>query len=1213
MTSISIRGVVFCVCIVGGLAEAQTGIFNVQIGALPGGPVPLVQHADTWRYHKGTTAPQAGWRTAPDAALDGTWTAAPGGFGYSNDWAPETNNCRTILTDMQSGYTTLYVRRTFEVTNAIDAGRRLLLTMDWDDGFVAYLDGVELVRFNVSGSIGTEPANTASASASHECSTGNPDNDPEPAVTYDLGVVGTRLAPGPHVLAVIGLNRPGGSTDFVLVPSLSLSGEAAGVIDNGLYTLSNSNSIVVAGSNTIAGSVRVTINGDDAAFDVPSGTWTAMPTLSPGFNRFYIAAHDGEGSILTNIVRDVVYRKTGITVGGLIAADTWWTNRDEVVHITNNVAVTNGARLTIGAGVIVMLSPGLSLTATTNSAIETTGVDEQPAYFLPATPAAWGGVTASGSNSTLTLRYAEVVAGQVRVLNRGTLLMEDTTVRDLPDGSREVIEAVNGANMIMRRVYMTRFTEGDSQDTPVLVEDCLLEGFLADGMDIKATNAPLVVRRSTLRNADPNNNNADGIDFGPGPGLVDRCLIYNFPDKGVSIGGASGTIIRDSVIFNCGIGISAYSSSNCVFFNTTVAACNNGLLLRDNPGPAFATATNLIVWGNVNNVVITNTSALELRYSDVQGGFPGEDNISSDPLFVDALAHDYRLQPGSPAIGTGFGGQDMGATFPIGGIPSEPMHLAALNVATNRITITWRDTADNEDGTFVQRSTDARTWQVVGQRGPGETSFEDTTAVLNQDYYYRVRATNASGRSAFSNIARGKIGPPGTIAGGTLAADTTWSGIIFVRSNVFVPTNVTLTVEAGTIVRLTNGASIMAQTGGVIRVTGTVDRNVVLERWNGTNNWGELRAEGSGSSLVVQHAEISGGQTTLYYGAVGLLEDSYFHGFYQQGAATIFNQPLILTHFAGPTTMRRCFLRDYHETLWRHGVNVIEDCVFEDTVGDALDFDAALPGSVIRRCTFRHGVRGNVDAIDIGNDGAATSSGVVIDSSLMYDFPFDKGVSIGEGSTNTVVTNSFLYRCNWGIGVKDSSTAAFFNNTIVDCDVGFRLYNKIAGTGSGIVTDSFNNILWNNTNGSIAALDGGTIVVAFSDLFETNWPGPGNISADPLFVNAAAGDYRLATNSPARGTGRNGGDMGARFPVGSVMAPSHPSFQSIVVTETAADVFFWADSRRTYTVECSDAIADAPWTRVADVPTGDRPRLVTVTNSIAPASRFYRLVTPARP
>src|SRR5204862_114217 len=112
------------------------------------------------------------------------------------------------------------------------------------------------------------------------------------------------------------------------------------------------------------------------------------------------------------------------------------------------------------------------------------------------------------------------------------------------------------------------------------------------------------------RFASPTNSNADALDFGPGPATVERCLIHDFPDKGVSIGGASGTSVRDTLIYRCGIGISAYASSNVSLVNNTIASSVDGILFRDNPTPAFGTATNLIVWGNANNIVISNTSAL---------------------------------------------------------------------------------------------------------------------------------------------------------------------------------------------------------------------------------------------------------------------------------------------------------------------------------------------------------------------------------------------------------------------------------------------------------------------------------------------------------------------------------------------------------------------------------------------------------------------------
>src|SRR3954452_17936714 len=63
---------------------AAQGIFTLQVGSPPAPAVPLVNHGDTWLYHKGTNAPQAGWTNILDASLDGTWASGTGGFGYGD-------------------------------------------------------------------------------------------------------------------------------------------------------------------------------------------------------------------------------------------------------------------------------------------------------------------------------------------------------------------------------------------------------------------------------------------------------------------------------------------------------------------------------------------------------------------------------------------------------------------------------------------------------------------------------------------------------------------------------------------------------------------------------------------------------------------------------------------------------------------------------------------------------------------------------------------------------------------------------------------------------------------------------------------------------------------------------------------------------------------------------------------------------------------------
>src|SRR5438132_8250482 len=274
------------------------GTLSVQVGTPPSPPTPLVNHGDLWRYHKGTNAPQAGWRSISDASLDTTWANGDGGIGYADN-ANETSLCPTLLTDMRNFYTTAYLRRSCQITNTVDPNLRLLLTMDWDDGFVAYLDGAEIQRALAPGAAGVEPAYTAVATGLHESSRGN--SPPlNPPTTYDLGPVGGRLASGTHVLAILGLNEATNSSDFIQVADLQLSGASSAVNGGQFLSVVQSNYVVLSGSSTVAGSARVVVNGDDAGFNQTLETWSKTQTLIPGVNQLFVAALDGNGAILAS-------------------------------------------------------------------------------------------------------------------------------------------------------------------------------------------------------------------------------------------------------------------------------------------------------------------------------------------------------------------------------------------------------------------------------------------------------------------------------------------------------------------------------------------------------------------------------------------------------------------------------------------------------------------------------------------------------------------------------------------------------------------------------------------------------------------------------------------------------------------------------------------------------------------------------------------------
>src|SRR5205085_4544807 len=139
----------------------------------------------------------------------------------------------------------------------------------------------------------------------------------------------------------------------------------------------------------------------------------------------------------------------------------------------------------------------------------------------------------------------------------------------------------------------------------------------------------------------------------------------------------------------------------------------------------------------------------------------------------------------------------------------------------------------------------------------------------------------------------------------------------------------------------------------------------------------------------------------------------------------------------------------------------------------------------------------------------------------------------GAADSNIIVSNCLIYSVDTGIAIKDGTTAGLFNNTIANSPYGLRLYQKFTSpVDGGHVTNSFNNVLWNVTNSAANLQNNSSLVANYSDFQGTNWPGTGNLSSDPLFINVGLRDFRLATNSPARGTGRNGDDMGPHFPVG---------------------------------------------------------------------------------
>ena len=83
-------------------------------------------------------------------------------------------------------------------------------------------------------------------------------------------------------------------------------------------------------------------------------------------------------------------------------------------------------------------------------------------------------------------------------------------------------------------------------------------------------------------------------------------------------------------------------------------------------------------------------------------------------------------------------------------LPAPPTNLMAKSVFSTQITVGWIDVASNENGFYVERSNNGKSFSRVATLGSNATSYQDKT-VRRASYYYRVSAYNSMGASAYSN------------------------------------------------------------------------------------------------------------------------------------------------------------------------------------------------------------------------------------------------------------------------------------------------------------------------------------------------------------------------------------------------------------------------------------------------------------------------------
>ncbi|WP_353720573.1 fibronectin type III domain-containing protein [Dyadobacter sp. 676] len=93
-------------------------------------------------------------------------------------------------------------------------------------------------------------------------------------------------------------------------------------------------------------------------------------------------------------------------------------------------------------------------------------------------------------------------------------------------------------------------------------------------------------------------------------------------------------------------------------------------------------------------------------------------------------------------------GQQAGAA-----IPKVPTTLVAAAVSSSQINLTWADASADETGFEIEQSTDGTKFAKIADVAANTVSYQSKALKAATRYWYRVRAKNASGASAYSNVA----------------------------------------------------------------------------------------------------------------------------------------------------------------------------------------------------------------------------------------------------------------------------------------------------------------------------------------------------------------------------------------------------------------------------------------------------------------------------
>jgi hypothetical protein len=590
-------------------AEARPGFNFVRWEKTSDSSALLLAAGSNWKYRDTDTAPSDDWKlTSFD---DSGWSEGPAQLGYGD------NDEVTILnfgSDPNNKIPTYYFRQKF-VADDPSGLTQLIVRLIADDGAVVYLNGQEVWRQNMPG--GTIDFNTLASGT-----IGAPGEN----AWNEQSIPASALMPGENTIAVEVHQAVANSSDV----SFDLE-------------------------------IRSVFGGSQQILSTEPVLTTSIPDANP-INLRAVFESNGNCGILPDTIRQ------NLTL----------TQACSPYDAVSDVVVLPSVTLTVENGVEIRFPEGANLWVLGDLQIHGTANDPVLIKSLP-NGQAWGGIFLKNTTGKSKMQYLSLEnasAGTHRIyfpaaisayhadmeLDHLTL----TKVTDNPIFAR--FSDVTLTNSNIRSVVTgdgINLKQGKGR-----VENCTFTalGTLLPDMDAIDFDG---ITDGMMRNNvihDFRGDNCDGLDIGEQCHnlLIEGNFIYHCFDKGISVGQQSTATIRNNTIAYTAIGIALKDQSPVIVDHCTLFGNQTGIAAYEKNAGSLG-GNGIISNCIVSNVAFDPFNADSLSSLNVSNCLSGTDtltgtgNLTADPHFVNPTQYNFNLMPGSPALGAGNDGADLGA------------------------------------------------------------------------------------------------------------------------------------------------------------------------------------------------------------------------------------------------------------------------------------------------------------------------------------------------------------------------------------------------------------------------------------------------------------------------------------------------------------------------------------------------------------------------